>query len=441
MLLATFGSVMMNILYIVIAIVVLLTMVLIHELGHYIAGRILGFTITEFSIGFGKVLWQRTNKRGEKISLRLFPLGGFCAFLGENDDEPKDDENVKKDNEAQNNDNDINIVDTELVKKESTTCDNCGFTFEGKQTVCPNCKSAIENKNINEVKTKNLKEETPTLTANINSQEQKGVMFTDQKPWKRIIVFLAGVTFNFISAFIFAIIFLCVGAYDGYKMSPTESYNINLYNANTGNIERQLTENTIVYAINGTEINYARGKVFASLVPNDAEYIILTIDGSDGQKVDVKLVREQLDKDGNKIFGINYSTCRISYNFGDVLRDFIPFTLNISVLILQAFWQILTGQIALKELGGPISTITQMTQVASYGVANFLYLLPLLAANLAIFNILPIPGLDGAHVVFTTIEWIRGKPIKRSVENAIHGWGIICLFAFVIIIDIIHLIA
>ncbi|MDY2696024.1 MAG: site-2 protease family protein [Eubacteriales bacterium] len=445
MLLATFGSVMMNILYVVIAIVVLLTMVLIHELGHYIAGRILGFTITEFSIGFGKVLWQKTNKRGEKISLRLFPLGGFCAFLGENDDDSE--ENKDDDAKQEGKEKDKNIVDTELVKEEYTTCEYCGFTFEGRQSKCPNCKAIIKPENVKQsvkenkvTKIENLKEETPTLTANINSQEQKGVMFTDQKPWKRIIVFLAGVTFNFISAFIFAIIFLCVGAYDGYKLSPTQGYNINLYNPDSGIIERQLTENTTVYAINGTEINYARGRVFASLVPEDAEYIILTIDGTDGQKVDVKLVREQIDEKNNKIFGINYSTCRISYNFGDVLRDFVPFTLNISVLLLKAFWQIITGQIALNQLGGPISTITQMTQVASYGLANFLYLLPFLAANLAIFNILPIPGLDGAHVVFTTIEWIRGKPIKRNVENAIHGWGIICLFAFVIIIDIIHLI-
>ena len=99
-----------------------------------------------------------------------------------------------------------------------------------------------------------------------------------------------------------------------------------------------------------------------------------------------------------------------------------------------------SGQIAINQLGGPISTISQMTMVASYGLANFLYLLPLLAANLAIFNILPIPGLDGSHVIFTGIEWARGKPIKRSVENAIHGWGILLLFAFVIIIDVVHLI-
>ena len=109
------------------------------------------------------------------------------------------------------------------------------------------------------------------------------------------------------------------------------------------------------------------------------------------------------------------------------------------MLILQAFWSIITGAIALNQLGGPISTITQISEVASIGFANFLYLLPLLAANLAIFNILPFPGLDGAHVVFTTIEAIRKKPIKREIENMIHTIGILILFAFVIIIDIVHL--
>ena len=401
MVLASITSILMNILYVVIAIVVLLTMVLIHELGHYIAGRALGFKITEFSIGFGKVLWQKTNKRGEKIFLRLFPLGGFCAFLGENDEDQED-----------NKDSD-NVID---IKNENNEVSN-----------------SLEN-NL-DANTKQEQKIVDNKAENLDNVPR----FNDHKPWKRIIVFLAGVTFNFLSAFIFAIIFLCVGAYDGYLFSPTNGYTVNMYDPNTNTVVGQLQENTIVYAINGVEINYARGKVFASIVPDNAESVVLTIDYS-GLKKDVELKREITDANGNKIYGINYGNYRIDYNFGDVLRDFVPFTLDLSLLILKAFWSIITGQIALKQLGGPISTISQMTIVASYGIANFLYLLPLLAANLAIFNVLPIPGLDGAHVIFTTIEWIRGKPIKRSVENAIHGWGIICLFAFVIIIDVVHLI-
>ena len=408
MLCATFSSIMLNFLYIVIAIVVLLTMVLIHELGHYIVGRMLGFTIVEFSIGFGKALWQKKNKRGEIISFRVFPLGGFCAFLGESEDdeeEPKKEENA--DLKAENS---KHIVDIKLEDVDNETKD------------AP--QEAVEEK----PKKKKLEPIT------------EGTKFNDQKPWKRILVYFAGVTFNFISAFIFAIIFLCIGGYDGYIISPTEGYTVNYYSVQTGDVIGQMDQSTTVYALNGVEINYARGQVFTSLVPEDAESIVLTIDGDNGEKIDVLIKRNLYDKDNNLVFGITYSTVNISYNFGDVLRDFIPFTLSISVLILKAFWSIITGQIALNQLGGPISTISQMSQVASYGLANFMYLLPLLAANLAIFNILPLPGLDGGHVVFTTIEWIRGKPIKRKVENAIHGWGIICLFAFVIIIDIIHMI-
>ena len=104
----------MYILYIFLAIVILLVMVMVHEFGHYVVGRMLNFKITEFSVGFGKAIFSRKNKRGELISLRIFPLGGYCAFAGE-------DETNEKDKDA----------------------------------------------------------------------------FNNQKPWKRILVFLAGVTFNF----------------------------------------------------------------------------------------------------------------------------------------------------------------------------------------------------------------------------------------------------
>ena len=72
--------------YILIAILVLLFMVLIHELGHYIAGKMLKFKINEFSVGFGPKLFQRKNKSDELISLRLIPLGGYCAFEGETEE-------------------------------------------------------------------------------------------------------------------------------------------------------------------------------------------------------------------------------------------------------------------------------------------------------------------------------------------------------------------
>lgn len=80
-----------------------------------------------------------------------------------------------------------------------------------------------------------------------------------------------------------------------------------------------------------------------------------------------------------------------------------------------------------------------MAELGMMDLRNFLVLLPLIAANLAIFNILPVPALDGSKIVFTAIEWIRGKPLNRNVENIIHTVGFLLLFGFVIIIDILGL--
>ena len=75
---------MNTVLAVVLAILILLAMITVHEFGHYAAGKILKFKINEFAIGFGPKLFRRVSKKsGEAFSIRLFPLGGYCAFDGE----------------------------------------------------------------------------------------------------------------------------------------------------------------------------------------------------------------------------------------------------------------------------------------------------------------------------------------------------------------------
>ena len=76
------------VLSVLLAILILLAMICVHEFGHFVAGRILGFKINEFAIGFGPKLFKRKGKKhGTLFSLRAFPLGGFCAFEGEDEEE------------------------------------------------------------------------------------------------------------------------------------------------------------------------------------------------------------------------------------------------------------------------------------------------------------------------------------------------------------------
>ena len=84
---------------VLLAVLILLVMVTVHEFGHYVAGRILGFKINEFSVGFGPAIFKkRSKKTGELFALRVIPLGGYCAFDGEDefgDEEEKQEEEEK----------------------------------------------------------------------------------------------------------------------------------------------------------------------------------------------------------------------------------------------------------------------------------------------------------------------------------------------------------
>lgn len=90
--LATFQSVMLQIGYILAAFLLLMVMVIIHEFGHFFAGRMLGFKVNEFSIGFGPAIFKHKSKKtGMQFSIRPFPLGGYCAFEGEDEENPSPD--------------------------------------------------------------------------------------------------------------------------------------------------------------------------------------------------------------------------------------------------------------------------------------------------------------------------------------------------------------
>jgi regulator of sigma E protease len=130
---------------------------------------------------------------------------------------------------------------------------------------------------------------------------------------------------------------------------------------------------------------------------------------------------------------------RYRFSFFESVGRSVPYSLSTATAILKALGELVTGVLGLKDVGGPISTIDITMQVARSGFINVLYLITLISINLAVFNLLPIPALDGSKIVFTAVEWIRGKPINRTVENYIHLIGLLLLFSFVIIIDVIKL--
>jgi regulator of sigma E protease len=129
----------------------------------------------------------------------------------------------------------------------------------------------------------------------------------------------------------------------------------------------------------------------------------------------------------------------VRFGFFNSLGNAFKYSGKLGGMVLRSFGELLTGKMSITGMGGPVTTITVTSQAALSGLFSFLNVAGLIGVNLAVFNLLPIPALDGSKVVFCIVEWIRGKPINRKVETMIHFIGIIFLFGFAILVDVLHL--
>ena len=127
------------------------------------------------------------------------------------------------------------------------------------------------------------------------------------------------------------------------------------------------------------------------------------------------------------------------YSVGEALVKCVPFTFDMAVMCLEVLGGLVTGAVGLESVGGPVTTVSSIANAAQTNMLNILLLLPLIAVNLGVFNLLPIPALDGARMVFVLIEGIFRKPIPRNIEAYIHSVGILLLFGFVILVDVLQI--
>lgn len=350
----TAGAVFSKIGFVFVAILVLLVMILIHEFGHYLAGKILKFKINEFSVGFGKAIFKKQCANGETFSLRLIPLGGYCAFEGEDED------------------------------------------------------------------------------------NQSPQAFNNQKPWRRLIVLFAGAFFNFIFALIIVVItFLSFGAFKPVINTVFDSSSSEISQENI------LQKGDILLEIENKEIYFTTDLTKGLADKSKNEFVNILISRNGEERFVRAVIRDyKIEKDGEMIvktgLGVTFDSTNYKTGFFDSIAKAFVYCCKLSVMLLAMIGSLITGALGISAIGGPVTTIVQTTQIISMGFNYLLEIVALIGVNLAVFNLLPIPSLDGSRMVFTTVEWIRGKPINRKIESYIHFAGLLLLFTFVIFIDIFH---
>lgn len=399
------------------AVAILLAMVTIHEFGHYLAGKALGFKINEFSVGFGPAIYKkRSKKTGELFALRVIPLGGYCAFDGEDDTE-----------------------------EESAG----GVAPQAEKTA----KQPDEEAPFGELETPAVSAAVPQAQAGAKERaeeesypEPKGERFNDQPPWKRIIVLLAGAAMNYLlGVLLIFVMFLSCGR-PLYRVASLPE------GENAAQIQTPLRTDDIIMSIEGRRLYLITDYMAAMKGKNKGDTVtaeVLRLENGALKQITLQITlgasHDEFDSLGKttgvlKALGVTgLASVAVKENFGVTAGDSFAYSWKEAGMVLSSLGQLVTGKISIRSMGGPITTIKVASEQARGGWMSFLNIASFIGVNLAVFNLLPIPALDGSKVVFCIIEWIRKKPINRKVEAAIHFIGIVFLFAFAILVDILQL--
>ena len=343
----------------VIAVLLFGVIIFVHEFGHFFTAKLSGIRVNEFAIGMGPTIFKR--KKGEtQYSLRLFPIGGFCAMEGE-DGESEDDR-----------------------------------------------------------------------------------AFVNKPVWKRIIVVAAGAVMNVLLGIVIMMILLG-------QQSSFLSTTISKFTENSATQAAGLEVGDQFYSVNGYRIYTDRDLSFAlgTANPEDVDIVV----SRDGEKIEFPSVALNTveTEDGQKIGSLDFYVQPIERNPIMLITKSAADTVSIVRLVWGRLVGLVTGQYKISDLSGPVGTASAISQVASMGLKesfgtalnNILMLMAIITVNLGVFNLLPLPALDGGRLVFLLIEGIFRRPVAPKYEGWIHAAGFILIMGLVVVVtfsDILRLI-
>lgn len=439
-------SVLTTIALILIGVLLFELIIFIHEFGHFITAKKSGIKVNEFSLGMGPKIFS-FGKGETKYSLRIFPIGGFCAMEGEDEESPEP--------RAFNN---AKVWKRMMVIIAGAVMNIIlGFVLMFVVVVQQDAYSSTEVQSF------------PATSFSSCTGLQSGDVIKE----------INGYGISTSMDFNYPISTAELKTVDGSTLEIyKEDCGNNLYNMavslvqdkNNKLSDEQVSKVNELLSKSTNEIAKAKSKEDAFSVYenyykkiNDAcgikDYKVEKIVEKETRKrytADILVERNGEEKllknvqfftyttkdNSDPQVSIDFYVKPIEKTFGSVISQTFKQTISTCKMIYASLGGLLTGKFGLKDMSGPIGIASAVTTVASESLSSgfmsavnsIIYVMMIITVNLGLFNMLPFPALDGGRFVFLIIEAIRGKSVPRKVEAIVNGIGMGLLILLMILI-------
>ena len=455
----------MDFLYILLALVIFGVLIFIHELGHFVVARLCGVKILEFAIGMGpKLISHKSKKSGIIYSLRLVPLGGFVSMWGENGMEavqgpqpelPDDPE--RKDNFFFNTE-----PDSESNTQETTPSisEEDAKHMYSNQSVWKRMLISLAGPAMNVllgfllmlviVIASGGGNVGNTVVANFH------VVYTAETEHEGLIK----------GDYIIALDQVRVDSYqqlkasveadeDGlfdlvvhrlYENGTDELLDLKgvaldadlLKNAFTSSLSEQsgLEKGDEIKKINNTRVHTAHELTYE--ISNQGHRPMQFTVLRNGEEVVLENVIVPSFVDSGATFGnMDFRVYpEPEFDFKTILKHTWYRSVSTVKMVFDSLFGLFSGRYGVEAVSGPVGITKTISDVAKMGWLNLLHLVTVISINLGVMNLLPVPALDGGHLLIYIIEAIRRKPLKKEVEGMINFIGLVVIFTLAVLIMI-----
>lgn len=261
--------------------------------------------------------------------------------------------------------------------------------------------------------------------------------FGKKKPWRKILIVVAGAIMNIVLGFV-----LLLSLSIAKPILPTSKI-ASFAETATSNADGGLMAGDVIKKINGVSIGVDNDIVFELMRDKDGIVDMTVV--RDGEKLQLNAVRFAMSKyeDKNSYITLDFKIFGVEKTFLGTIKYAANWTYSVARMVIESLFDLITGRFGFNQMSGPVGITTTIGEAASQGLTPFLLIIAFITVNVGVFNLLPLPALDGGRLIFLIVELFRGKPVPAKYENYVHGIGLLLLFALMIIVtfnDIIRIV-